>query len=396
MSIMVGTGRGAEAGRPDPERRSARAAGEGRHARRRQDRHADRRQAATGRPSSRSRDSTSGRCSSLAASLEHVSEHPLAAAVIGGGARARASSRRRSPASSRQTGRGVTGTVDGPTRSRSAARDHLAERRRRPGAGRSVPTRCGARGRRSCSSRSTAGPRVCSAWPIRSRPARGRQSRRCAARASRSSCSPATTAVTADAVAAAVGIDRVEADVLPDEKAAVVKRLQADGRACRDGRRRHQRRAGAGAGRRRHRHGHRHRRRHRERGHHAREGRPPRHASAPGGSAGRPCANIRQNLFFAFVYNAVGVPIAAGVLYPLARAAAQPDDRERGDDASARCRSSPTRCGCGGWRSDAFADRALCAVGHPRLFGGIGSDHPTTSASTRRPRQPEARRSRHR
>ena len=26
--------------------------------------------------------------------------------------------------------------------------------------------------------------------------------------------------------------------------------------------------------------------------------------------------NIRQNLFFAFVYNALGVPIAAGVLYP--------------------------------------------------------------------------------
>jgi Cu+-exporting ATPase len=26
--------------------------------------------------------------------------------------------------------------------------------------------------------------------------------------------------------------------------------------------------------------------------------------------------NIRQNLFFAFVYNSVGVPIAAGVLYP--------------------------------------------------------------------------------
>ena len=26
--------------------------------------------------------------------------------------------------------------------------------------------------------------------------------------------------------------------------------------------------------------------------------------------------NIRQNLFFAFVYNAVGVPIAAGILYP--------------------------------------------------------------------------------
>ena len=26
--------------------------------------------------------------------------------------------------------------------------------------------------------------------------------------------------------------------------------------------------------------------------------------------------NIRQNLFFAFIYNAIGVPIAAGVLYP--------------------------------------------------------------------------------
>jgi Cu+-exporting ATPase len=27
--------------------------------------------------------------------------------------------------------------------------------------------------------------------------------------------------------------------------------------------------------------------------------------------------NIRQNLFFAFIYNAAGVPIAAGILYPL-------------------------------------------------------------------------------
>jgi P-type Cu+ transporter len=26
--------------------------------------------------------------------------------------------------------------------------------------------------------------------------------------------------------------------------------------------------------------------------------------------------NIRRNLFFAFIYNAIGVPIAAGVLYP--------------------------------------------------------------------------------
>jgi len=27
--------------------------------------------------------------------------------------------------------------------------------------------------------------------------------------------------------------------------------------------------------------------------------------------------NIKQNLFFAFIYNALGVPIAAGVLYPV-------------------------------------------------------------------------------
>ena len=40
-------------------------------------------------------------------------------------------------------------------------------------------------------------------------------------------------------------------------------------------------------------------------------------------SSGRACwreatiRNIKQNLFFAFVYNALGVPVAAGVLYPL-------------------------------------------------------------------------------
>jgi Cu+-exporting ATPase len=27
-------------------------------------------------------------------------------------------------------------------------------------------------------------------------------------------------------------------------------------------------------------------------------------------------SNIRQNLFFAFAYNVVGIPVAAGVLYP--------------------------------------------------------------------------------
>ena len=34
--------------------------------------------------------------------------------------------------------------------------------------------------------------------------------------------------------------------------------------------------------------------------------------------------NIRQNLFFAFVYNALGVPVAAGVLYPLSASLLSP------------------------------------------------------------------------
>ena len=46
------------------------------------------------------------------------------------------------------------------------------------------------------------------------------------------------------------------------------------------------------------------------------EGRPQRHREGARGCRSATMRNIRQNLFFAFIYNAAGVPIAAGVLYP--------------------------------------------------------------------------------
>jgi Cu+-exporting ATPase len=120
---------------------------------------------------------------------------------------------------------------------------------------------------------------------------------------------------TAEAVADQLGIDRVEAEVLPDQKADAVRQLQAEGHTV----------AMAGDG----------------------INDAPALAQAHVGiamgtgadvameSAGvtlvkgdlrgivraghlsrATMRNIRQNLFFAFVYNSLGVPVAVGVLYP--------------------------------------------------------------------------------
>ena len=121
--------------------------------------------------------------------------------------------------------------------------------------------------------------------------------------------------VTAEAVARRLGIDRVEAEVLPDEKSNVVNRLREEGRVV----------GFAGDG----------------------VNDAPALAAADVGlamgtgtdvaieSAGvtllkgdltgivrarrlsqATMSNIRQNLVFAFAYNTAGIPIAAGVLYP--------------------------------------------------------------------------------
>ena len=120
---------------------------------------------------------------------------------------------------------------------------------------------------------------------------------------------------TAEAVAKQVGIDRVFAEVLPEDKAA--RREAAPGRRQVHGHgwRRRERRSGAGAGR----PGHRHRRRYRRRG---RDGdivlmkSDPADVLAAIRLSKATVRKMKQNLFWAAIYNVIAIPMAAGVLYP--------------------------------------------------------------------------------
>jgi hypothetical protein len=61
-------------------------------------------------------------------------------------------------------------------------------------------------------------------------------------------------------------------------------------------------------------------------------------------------ANMKQNLAFAFVYNGLGMPLAAGLLYPAFGMAAVADDRGAGDEPE---------LGVGGWQRIEAPQRAM-------------------------------------
>lgn len=120
---------------------------------------------------------------------------------------------------------------------------------------------------------------------------------------------------TAEAIKKQVGIKTVIADVLPQDKEEKVRRAAGAGAQGCNGGRRYQRRAGTGEGgcrncdRRRNRCGD------RISGYRTDEERSDGRASAVSLSRAV-MRNIKQNLFWAFFYNAIGIPVAAGVLYP--------------------------------------------------------------------------------
>jgi len=250
----------------------------------------------------------------LAASLERGSEHPLAAAIVAG-ARARGLAPPEAEEFRSVTGRGVTGTVDG--RSVALGNRKLLEELGIPLDALAAEAEALRRDGQTVMFLAVDGQPaglLGVADPIKgSTPEAIRLLREDGVEVVMLTGDSRTTA---EVVARKLGIDRVEAEVLPEQKGQVVKRLQAEGRVV----------AMAGDG----------------------INDAPALAQAQVGvamgtgtdvameSAGvtlvkgdlRGIArarrlsrgtmrNIRQNLFFAFVYNALGVPLAAGVLYPV-------------------------------------------------------------------------------
>ena len=217
----------------------------------------------------------------LAASLEQASEHPLAAAIAAGRPRTGARAHRRPSHSSRTPARASTGQVDGRT---VVDRQPVAARGAGSRAGplwRTAPRPCAATARPSSSSLIDGRPAglLGIADPIKeSAPAAIDDLRNEGLRVIMLTGDNRTTA---EAVARRLGLDEVRAEVLPDQKAEEIKRLQAEGRIV----------AMAGDGINdapalaqaacRHRHGHRHRRRDGERRRDPGQGRPARDRPRP-------------------------------------------------------------------------------------------------------------------
>ena len=199
---------------------------------------------------------------------------------------------------------------------------------------------------------------------------------------------------TARAVAAAVGIDEVIAEVLPADKADVVAPPAGRGPRRRDGRRRRQRRARARPGRPRARDRHRHRRRDRGLRPHARLRRPARRRRrdpAVAADAAHDQAEPR-----------LGLRLQPRRAPARRRRLPQPADRGRGDGAVERVGRRRTRCGCGAsgstlaWWPSRTADSSRydpCRPGRPES-GPMAGQQAVPSAQALAPVRPAASRAR--